>query len=125
MINLRISAAVLALTAAGFAGSAFAQQAPVSDPSAQTTTPSSSTSSSTDSSSTATSDPSASSSTSTPSQADSATSSGTPTSATASDSTTDAAPSAEAKSEKKAKKHHKPAGAETTEPGAASSAPPQ
>ena len=109
MINLRISAAVLALTAAGYAGSALAQQtAPATDPTAQTTQqapPSSTTSPGVDPS-TATPPPAP--------EADSAGASGTPSSATAPDSSTADPAAPAAKPEKKAKKHHRPAGAEAT-----------
>jgi hypothetical protein len=122
MKSLRISAAVLALAAAGYAGSALAQQAPA-DPSAQTTLPSSSSSWG---SSTAA-DPSASTTApattdSTAPQADSAASAGEPTSATApGETSTTTAPAAEdaTKADRKAKKHKKHA----DDPAAASSTP--
>ncbi|CAN5317342.1 hypothetical protein BH10PSE3_BH10PSE3_38890 [soil metagenome] len=117
MINLRTSAAVLALTAAGYAGSALAQQtAPATDPSAQTTqqAPLPSTTSPGVDPSTATPPPA---------EADSAAASGTPSSATAVDPAVSdtAAPAADAKPEKKSKKHHKPAGAEAPDTAATSS----
>ncbi len=124
MTTLRLTAAVAALslsglTIAGYAGSALAQQtAPASDPTAQTTTQSAP-SSSTTSPSYGT-DPAA-----TPPGADSATASGTPSSATAGDTSTAAAPSADAKPEKKAKKHHKPAGDQADPAGAPTSETPK
>jgi len=118
MTKLRIPAVVAALTVAGFAGSALAQQAPATDPTAQTTqsAPASSTS---PSSST---DPAAAPSSS---SADSAAASGAPSSANAPDSSTGAAPSADAKLEKKSKKHHKPADAEAAPANAPTSETPK
>jgi hypothetical protein len=105
MTKLRLTAAVAALTLAGYAGSALAQQTAPADPTAQTTQSAPFLVHDVavlwhGSRGRARADPAA-----------DASASGTPSSATAADTSTDAAaPAADAKPDKKAKKHHKPAG---------------